>query len=1096
MSNLDDTLNKTTAEMAQVKKKKKLLNGTNITFNYPSGSKYVGSFKDGKLQGYGIYTYSPSGDVYEGEWKADLKHGHGSYHYANGDKYIGEWYMGKKHGKGRFLFTTGDEYSGAWKEDKMDGYGVFKLALNGNRYEGYWKEGIREGMGILFYGNGDVYDGQWERGKENGFGILSQSNDDTYCGGWSDGLMDGKGLLRERGVLYYVEYMGGYVISKVAIDSEENTEVDVEYMRAKKKYVEWEKSGTLLATHNNKEAIKRHVSEKVSADPNVESLQTENALLKKRVEDLADTLVAKRTADKASSDAMTTEQLRVSIEQANKTEEELRKMVADLKTKVRLLEGSLGERTLEQRRLKDDLRAREAEITQLRMDIEQLQSISRSPSPAKGLRSSPSPLPDRRMSHSVGNGASPEELLEYNAELLKINSELQKKNSFLMCENAKLTAQSNVLEERADDAAAELDKVRKEFEKVCLENEDLRNSLKTQLEKSAEKNGKHDNKADQSVNGQSPRNSTSDPAAVAAKSGKASNEKKLSTTSADVDKQLEDLMAQIKESNRMNVELTVKNDALTKKLGEQEAKMRSTTASTRNESLQKALEETAKEVETLRQQLKASEKSNEMNKQILEETRQRYSELDNQLNDMSKRKAADPSIVKSIEDKMERIAALERENAQLARELDEAQGQVAEDLLALKSEKKSQRLSIAARQNVEEEMEKMQKDVKKAQKKLKKAVAERNAMAMDLYETQLNLARSDRTLQQINGGVMVAVRLCKNNSSSGQVAVQMSDADASRIVLLDNGNTKEYQFDYCCGSEETPETFFTELRRPLSLVASGFQVGIITMGEFHTGKSTFLKSLLPLMVEHLSGNCAEGESAFSVTYKVAVVDISAEGAMDCETASPIARVMHDDHGSVVPEGATFVECKDVSVLGVLFKLMKQRVNITQRSHTWMQIQRIKTHKVDLTYTTGRLTLFDLCGAGPLEAQKDDQDSARFANRSFQGIKDVLKNLADKSPTVPYEATVETSLLFDLLGGNSLTSVIGTLHPSAEHREESLRTLGALDFLSKVRNGPLYQDFVSADQLRWRDAISALRSDEQAQPQLFEVDNVRGSLAAD
>ena len=206
-------------------KKKKLLNGTSIEFRYPSGSRYYGGFKDGKLHGYGRYQYYPSGDEYEGEWWNDMKHGHGTYTYESADKYVGEWRYGKKHGKGNYTFASGDEYVGSWKVDKIHGYGVFVIVRNGNRYEGEWEDSYRHGYGELISGNGDKYEGHWIRGKEEGHGVLSYVNGNHYCGEWKLGQMDGKGILIDNGVKHLVEHISGYMISSVqaspqSIDSE------------------------------------------------------------------------------------------------------------------------------------------------------------------------------------------------------------------------------------------------------------------------------------------------------------------------------------------------------------------------------------------------------------------------------------------------------------------------------------------------------------------------------------------------------------------------------------------------------------------------------------------------------------------------------------------------------------------------------------------------------------------------------------------------------------------------------------------------------------------------------------------------------------
>ena len=54
---------------------------------YPSGTKYVGSWKDGKRNGQGIETYL-SGQKYEGQWRDGEIDGEGKFFYSGGSKYI------------------------------------------------------------------------------------------------------------------------------------------------------------------------------------------------------------------------------------------------------------------------------------------------------------------------------------------------------------------------------------------------------------------------------------------------------------------------------------------------------------------------------------------------------------------------------------------------------------------------------------------------------------------------------------------------------------------------------------------------------------------------------------------------------------------------------------------------------------------------------------------------------------------------------------------------------------------------------------------------------------------------------------------------
>ena len=153
-----------------------------------NGHTYKGEFKNGLLNGYGIYTYNePSeyaGTKYVGEYKNGKREGQGTFTSANGDKYVGEFKDDKKNGQGTFYFLAdnehkGDKYVGEHKDDNKHGKGTYTWP-DGHEYVGEFKGDKYNGQGTLFWPDGRVWDGQWKdeewvRGKKYAKGEYNSS---------------------------------------------------------------------------------------------------------------------------------------------------------------------------------------------------------------------------------------------------------------------------------------------------------------------------------------------------------------------------------------------------------------------------------------------------------------------------------------------------------------------------------------------------------------------------------------------------------------------------------------------------------------------------------------------------------------------------------------------------------------------------------------------------------------------------------------------------------------------------------------------------------------------------------------------------------
>lgn len=155
------------------------------TYLYPSGAKYVGAFREGKIQGKGTLYFS-NGNKYVGDWNAFYREGDGEMFYTDGGHYKGQFQKSRFNGKGVFTYANGDVYEGDWKNDLSDGRGAYKFQ-DGDKYVGDFKKGAFEGKGTMYYKSGARYEGSWKQNKKDGAGLYVNKNGKTTQGTWAAG---------------------------------------------------------------------------------------------------------------------------------------------------------------------------------------------------------------------------------------------------------------------------------------------------------------------------------------------------------------------------------------------------------------------------------------------------------------------------------------------------------------------------------------------------------------------------------------------------------------------------------------------------------------------------------------------------------------------------------------------------------------------------------------------------------------------------------------------------------------------------------------------------------------------------------------------
>ena len=92
------------------------------------------------MEGVGMIHYSDR--YYQGEFKGGMFEGYGEFHWNKGIKYIGLWKKGMKNIFGVYTNVHKRQaYIGFWKNNKMDGVGVI-YNDSGAKF-GKWKEGVK-----------------------------------------------------------------------------------------------------------------------------------------------------------------------------------------------------------------------------------------------------------------------------------------------------------------------------------------------------------------------------------------------------------------------------------------------------------------------------------------------------------------------------------------------------------------------------------------------------------------------------------------------------------------------------------------------------------------------------------------------------------------------------------------------------------------------------------------------------------------------------------------------------------------------------------------------------------------------------------------
>ena len=85
---------------------------------------------------------------------------------ADGSKYVGEFFKGVIEGTGTYMWISGKSYNGHWKKSKMEGFGNLKWP-DGVEYIGQFSQDKFHGQGQYYWNDGKIYIGEWFQGLQH-----------------------------------------------------------------------------------------------------------------------------------------------------------------------------------------------------------------------------------------------------------------------------------------------------------------------------------------------------------------------------------------------------------------------------------------------------------------------------------------------------------------------------------------------------------------------------------------------------------------------------------------------------------------------------------------------------------------------------------------------------------------------------------------------------------------------------------------------------------------------------------------------------------------------------------------------------------------
>ena len=237
---------------------------------------YSGSMKQSNQKNSIDATYFPSGNV----WEYLNLTGYGTYYYKSGSKFTGSFLDGKRDGYGTFDYSDGRKYSGKFRNDKRHGSGSYYSSDANLIYSGNYQDDLRYGYGDSFNDGKKQYSGNWRNGEKNGYGTEYFYGGSWYSvkGNFKDGSFDGEmeilyrasnAISKTTGIVLCCDGSSYYFDGKMYIEYKDGSSGNFFYSDNEFKKVDWivtkEEANQL---RKERESLEKAKNAKIAAERN------------------------------------------------------------------------------------------------------------------------------------------------------------------------------------------------------------------------------------------------------------------------------------------------------------------------------------------------------------------------------------------------------------------------------------------------------------------------------------------------------------------------------------------------------------------------------------------------------------------------------------------------------------------------------------------------------------------------------------------------------------------------------------------------------------------------------------------------------------